>query len=43
MAEKHPYISGPGGLVKAIQQLRSSLPAKIDAFILKKLGIAPKN
>lgn len=43
MADKHPYTSGPGALVKAIQQLRSSLPAKIDASILKKLGIAPKN
>ena len=43
MAEKHPYISGPGGLVKAIKQFRSSLPPKIDASILKKLGIAPKN
>jgi hypothetical protein len=43
MAEKHPYVSGSGGLVKAIQQLRNSLPSKIDAYILKKLGIAPKN
>jgi hypothetical protein len=43
MAEKHPYISGTGGLVKAIQHFRSSLPAKIDASVLKKLGIAPKN
>lgn len=43
MADKHPYISGTGGLVKAIQQFRSSLPAKIDAAVLKKLGIAPKN
>jgi hypothetical protein len=43
MADKHPYTSGAGALVKAIQQLRSSLPAKIDASILKKLGIAPKN
>ena len=43
MADKHPYTSGAGALVKAIQQLRSSLPTKIDASMLKKLGIAPKN
>jgi hypothetical protein len=43
MADKHPYTSGSGALIKAINQLRSSLPAKIDASILKKLGIAPKN
>ncbi|MGD1157928.1 MAG: DUF5343 domain-containing protein [Terriglobia bacterium] len=43
MAEKHPYISGPGSLLKGIQQFRSSLPPKIDAAVLKKLGIAPKN
>jgi hypothetical protein len=43
MADKHPYISATGSLVKAIQQFRSSLPTKIDASVLKKLGIAPKN
>jgi hypothetical protein len=43
MADKHPYMSGGGALVKAIQYLRKSLPATIDASVLKKLGLAPKN
>jgi uncharacterized protein DUF5343 len=43
MADKHPYIPGTGNLVKAVQQLRSSLPTKIDAGVFKKLGIAPNN
>ena len=43
MAEKHPYISGGGALVKAIQHFRNSLPATIDAAVLKKLGLASKN
>jgi hypothetical protein len=37
------YISGGGALLKAIQHLRNSLPATIDAAVLKKLGLAPKN
>ncbi len=43
MAEKHPYMSGGGALTKAIEHLRSSLPSTIDASVLKKLGLAPKN
>jgi len=43
MASKHPYISGGGALLKAIQHLRNSLPPTIDAAVLKKLGLAPKN
>jgi hypothetical protein len=43
MAERHPYISAAGNIVKAIHQLKSSLPGKIDAAAFKKLGIAPKN
>src|SRR3989338_113263 len=43
MADKHPYISSTAGLTKAIQHFRSSLPAKIDAAMFKKLDIAPKN
>jgi hypothetical protein len=43
MADKHPYMSGGGALVKAIQYLRKSLPATINASVLKKLGLAPKN
>lgn len=43
MADKHPYANSPGGLIKAIQQLRKSFPASVDAKTLKKLGIAPNN
>jgi len=43
MAGKHPYMSGGGALLKAIQHLRRSLPGTIDASVLKKLGLAPKN
>lgn len=43
MADKHPYTSGPSGLVAAIAQLRKSFPAKVTAETLKKLGIAPNN
>lgn len=43
MADKHPYVSGSGGLVKAINHLRKSFPAEVRAETLKKLGIAPNN
>lgn len=43
MADKHPYMSGGGALLKAIQHLRRSLPGTIDSSVLKKLGLAPKN
>tara|TARA_R110002072_G_scaffold301279_1_gene480698 strand:+ start:626 stop:1294 length:669 start_codon:yes stop_codon:yes gene_type:complete len=43
MADKHPYANSPGGLLKAINQLRKSFPASVDAKTLKKLGIAPNN
>jgi hypothetical protein len=43
VAEKHPYISAQGSLVAAIRQFRESMPAKINASNLKKLGIAPNN
>jgi hypothetical protein len=44
VAEKHPYTSGGrGGLVQAINQLRSSFPPKVTADTLKKLGISPNN
>jgi hypothetical protein len=43
MAEKHPYMSGSAGLVKAINQLRKSFPSEVTADTLKKLGIAPNN
>ena len=43
MADKHPYTSGPGGLVQAVAQLRKSFPAIVSAETLKKLEIAPNN
>lgn len=43
MADKHPYMSGTAGLIKAVQQLRRSFPAQVTADTLKKLGIAPNN
>jgi hypothetical protein len=43
MAEKHPYISGGGPISKTIQQFRSTLPPTIEASVLKKLNLAPKN
>lgn len=43
MADKHPYISGPGNLVKVITHFRKSFPTTISAETLKKLGFAPKN
>lgn len=43
MADKHPYVQGPGALVQAVTHLRKSFPATVDASTLKKLGIAPNN
>jgi hypothetical protein len=43
MAEKHPYIAIGGVLTKAIQHFRRALPSTIDASVLKRLGLAPKN
>lgn len=43
MADKHPYVHGPGALVQVITQFRKSFPAMVDAGTLKKLGIAPNN
>jgi len=43
MADKHPYVTGPGGLIQVINHLRSSFPASLTAETLKKLGYAPKN
>ena len=43
VTDKHPYISGGGGIVGAVSQFRRSLPAKITAETLQKLGIAPNN
>lgn len=43
MANSHPYISGPGNIVKMITQLRKSFPAIVDSKTVKKLGFAPNN
>ena len=43
MAEKHPYMSGSGGVTQAIAHLRKSFPPTVSAETLKKLGIAPNN
>ena len=43
MADKHPYVTSPGGLEKTIDRFRSSLPTTIDVSTLSKLGFAPNN
>lgn len=43
MADKHPYVQGPGSLVPVINQFRKSFPNSVTADTLKKLGFAPKN
>lgn len=43
MADKHPYMSGSGGVRQAVAQLRKSFPAAVSAETLKKLEIAPNN
>lgn len=43
MADKHPYMSGSGGLTQLVIQLRKAFPATVTADTLKKLGIAPQN
>jgi hypothetical protein len=43
MADKHPYMSGSGGVTQLVAQLRKAFPATVTADTLKKLGIAPQN
>jgi hypothetical protein len=43
VADKHPYVPGPGGLVQVIKHFRSSFPVAVTADTLRKLGFAPKN
>lgn len=43
MAESHPYVSGAGNVVQAVNHLRKSFPATVKADTFKKLGIAPNN
>lgn len=39
----YPYISGPGPLLKAFEQLRKGFPPKVDAGYLQRFKIAPSN
>lgn len=43
MADKHPYANANGALIQLLDQLKKSFPSAVDADLLKKLGIAPKN
>jgi len=43
MANKYPYVSSAGPLVKAVSHLRKSFPKEVTAETLRKLGVAPKN
>lgn len=43
MANTYPYISGPGALVKTLEQFRKSFPSTVDAAYFKRMGIAPGN
>jgi len=43
MADKHPYVTGPGALVQVITHFRKSFPGTVDASTLQKLGFAPNN
>ncbi|EYT58812.1 hypothetical protein D514_0108070 [Microbacterium sp. UCD-TDU] len=43
LANTYPYISGPGALVKTLEQFRKSFPATVDAAYFKRMGIAPGN
>lgn len=43
MADQHPYVSGTGGLVKFLDHLKRSFPTTLDADLLRKLGLAPRN
>jgi hypothetical protein len=43
VADKHPYTSGPAGIVQTVTQLRRSFPAQVTSDTLKKLSIAPNN
>lgn len=43
MADKHPYLPSSGYIVQVLNHFRKSLPQKVNADTLKKLGFAPKN
>lgn len=39
----YPYISGQGAVAQTFEQLRKSVPSKIDADYLRRFNIAPAN
>lgn len=43
MTDKHPYTSGAKSVFAVVAQLRKSFPTKVNAEVLKKLGIASNN
>ncbi len=43
MANKYPYVSSSGPLLRAITHLRRSFPKEVTSETLRKLGVAPKN
>ncbi|MCX6094061.1 MAG: DUF5343 domain-containing protein [Candidatus Bipolaricaulota bacterium] len=43
MANKHPYVTSPGGLVQTVTHFKNSFPVTVNAGTLKKLGFAPNN
>lgn len=43
MADKHPYVTGPGGLIKVLNHFKKSFPSSVTAETLKKLNYAPNN
>ncbi len=43
MPDKHPYVQAPGVLTQILNQLRKSLPQKLDATALQKLGLGRGN
>lgn len=43
MADTHPYISGAGNIVLAVNHLRKAFPSVVSSETIKKLGIASNN
>ena len=43
MADRHPYVSSPGGLEKTLNHFKNAFPPTVNSNTLKKLGFAPNN
>src|SRR5688572_9110044 len=39
----HPYIPSPGMIIQTFAQFRKMFPIRVDAEVLRKLSLAPKN